>query len=469
MRPSEFFMSATHRAAVDGLLKQVVGSFCSAALYGAAGAGKTAVLDIVAAKLAVGPKRVIKVTASAVTPLGLRNFTAQVVGPPRAAGLADQDIGAAFEALTAVGADCTRIVLVVDGAEALLRETLDCIQLACEIQPLLQVVLSGRPEFEARLAGAEFSSLRRRVTHTFTLSAFSTDAAAAFVEHRLRSAGLATKNLFASDAFEMLLRHGAGNPGRIGDVLDRALAAQPGKCRNAASPNPPRREKGGASPALPAAGAAFRRAPKLAVALALIGMIAAGSVGVSMLAGTAAKQPSQAEAPVDPPAAGLPSRQSQLASRQPVNAPDQTALERADHAPASDTAPAAGPAQEQVAVRSPAEPSEPEAVTPAEQQAATPTTLLPAAVNSPSITVKSSRNPESSALAGRTPAASAPRPISSAASSALGPGRAGPLATVSAAAPDGRRCRDVVLKMQLGEDPSDADKHFLRSGCRSDR
>lgn len=467
MRLSEFFMSATHRAAVDGLLKHVAGSFCSAVVYGAAGTGKTAVLDIMAARLAVGPKRMIRVTASAAS-LGLQDFTAQVVGPPRTAGLADQDTGETLEALTAVGADGTRIVLVVDGAETLLRETLDCIQLACKMQPLLQVVFSGRPEFEARLAGAEFSFLRRRVTHTFTLSAFSTEAAAAFVEHRLRSAGLATENLFGSDAFEMLLRHGAGNPGRIGDVLDRALAAQPGRRRGAASPNPPRRQKGVASPALPAQGAAFRRPPKLA-ALALIGMIAAGWVGASMMANTAAKKPSQAEAVVDPPAAGLVSPPSQRASRQPVGAPNQTTPERTDPAATADAAPEAGPEQELVAVGSPAEPPEPETATPAEQQAATPATPPPVAVNSPSVTVRSSSNPVSSVPPGRTPVASAPRPTSSAASPALGPERAGPRVVMSAAAPDGRRCRDVVLKMQLGENPSDADKRFLRSGCRSDR
>ena len=44
-------------------------------------------------------------------------------------------------------------------------------------------------------------------------------------------------------------------------------------------------------------------------------------------------------------------------------------------------------------------------------------------------------------------------------------------ATTVAASPAGptdeRRCREIVMKAQLGEDPSDADKQFLRSGCRA--
>jgi type II secretory pathway predicted ATPase ExeA len=36
---------------------------------------------------------------------------------------------------------------------------------------------------------------------------------------------------------------------------------------------------------------------------------------------------------------------------------------------------------------------------------------------------------------------------------------------VSAGAPDARRCRDIVLRVQLGEDPTDADQSFLLAGC----
>ena len=49
-------------------------------------------------------------------------------------------------------------------------------------------------------------------------------------------------------------------------------------------------------------------------------------------------------------------------------------------------------------------------------------------------------------------------------------GGADRIATPAAAPPtvptDERRCRNIVMKAQLGEDPSDADKQFLRSGCR---
>ena len=38
-------------------------------------------------------------------------------------------------------------------------------------------------------------------------------------------------------------------------------------------------------------------------------------------------------------------------------------------------------------------------------------------------------------------------------------------ATAPAGGADERRCRDAVLKILLGQAPSDADKRFLRGGC----
>ncbi len=219
-------MSPTYRRAVAGLLDGVLGSSGSVVLSGAAGAGKTVVLNAAAADLAAGSGRVIRVAASATGPLELRDFIAQVAGLPGVKSLTEEAVGQAFEALTTTGGKRARIVLIVDGAEALALETLRYVQLACKLQPLLQVVLSGRPEFEDHLKDGEFSFLRGRLARTLTLPALSDEEAAAFIRHRLRAAEPAGKQAFNDHAFEGLLRHGLGNPGRISAVLDQALAAQ---------------------------------------------------------------------------------------------------------------------------------------------------------------------------------------------------------------------------------------------------
>lgn len=48
---------------------------------------------------------------------------------------------------------------------------------------------------------------------------------------------------------------------------------------------------------------------------------------------------------------------------------------------------------------------------------------------------------------------------------ALGARLAGPAAAHLASRPDSERCRDIVVRLQLGEDASNADRTFLRNGC----
>lgn len=172
------------------------------------------------------PQRVVKVAAAPGQPFGMRELAAQIARLQEADGPADDHVGQAFEALTTAGSECSCIVLIVDGAEALLPETLRFIQLACEMQPRLQVLLAAQPEFEDCLEDREFAVLRGRLAPTLVLGGLSENEAAAFVVHRLRAAGLAGKAPVADNTLKMLVSYGMGNPGRIGAVLDRALAAK---------------------------------------------------------------------------------------------------------------------------------------------------------------------------------------------------------------------------------------------------
>jgi len=248
MHAPKRFMSAGHREAIAGIVEGVLGSSDSVLLSGAAGAGKTIVLNVVAAELALASARVVQATASVARPMGLRDFTAQVAGPPREEG--DTDLERAFEALTVPAGDGGRIVLVIDGAEALLPETLRYIQLACKAQPRLQVIFSGRPEFADHLKDSEFCFLRGRPVRTLALPVLSDEEATGFIEHRLRAAGLPGGEVIAGDALGTLLRHAQGNPGRIAAVLDRALAAQSWGQHDAAPsmrPGEPARAESGAA------------------------------------------------------------------------------------------------------------------------------------------------------------------------------------------------------------------------------
>jgi type II secretory pathway predicted ATPase ExeA len=291
-------MSAGHREAVAAVVEGVLESSDSLVLIGEAGAGKTAVLDAVMAELTPAAARLVRVAASTAKPMGLQALTAQLAERSRARSGTDEDVERVFETLTVPDTDQARIVLVLDGAEALLPEALRYIQLACKAQPRLQVVFSGRPELRGHLSDGAFAFLRGRIGRTLALSALTVDEATGFIEHRLRLAGLPSAALITSDALAELLSYGHGNPGRIAAVLDRAAAAQRRRRRDDAgidaAGEPEQAERVAARAdvanersAAPVRGAGRRRPRPPAWVLVWIGLIAEVGLGTAILAGTA--------------------------------------------------------------------------------------------------------------------------------------------------------------------------------------
>lgn len=144
----------------------------------------------------------------------------------------------------------------------------------------------------------------------------------------------------------------------------------------------------------------------------------------------------------------------------PSGTPGSETVDRAPTAPAESPAPAT-----QGMVPEPAGSVGRDVAPPPETAVAvpTPSTAPPAAPFDPGPVAPPPPPPNRT----RTVAASVPAPAE-AARRARGTGEraAAPAPPPPVRVTDERRCRDIVVKAQLGEDPSDADKQFLRGGCR---
>jgi type II secretory pathway predicted ATPase ExeA len=470
-------MSAGHRDVVARIL-DTLGSSASAVLTAPAGAGKTAVLNAVAFTCASRSWRLVRVAGSASEPLGMRGFAAQLACQPGTGGLADDHVGQALEALTTAEAARTPTLLVVDGAETLLPDTLRVIQLACEMQPLLQVFFAGRPKFGDRLAHPELARLRGRFAPPFALPPLSEREAAVLIVHRMRAAGLDSRTPAGSAILQTLISHGAGNPGRIGAILDRALADRQ---RHSAVPLPtrPGDERGNTGggtvqaglaqptprPADQAAATPVRSARRrsgiavpAAAAAALLGVIGLGAVAFR----TSLSSHPLSLAPVeDHPMPG------QLAS--PPYAPQSLAVvpDQAAATPTGTTPPASDAGLDGNGA-APVLPEERATVV-----------VMPGAARSAPAAATATGDAEPSATigspaplpgsGGATRLANAAKPLAGAVPPFSDPGRSGRLTALSTGAMDDRRCRDILRRMQLGEDATDAEKGFLRTGCRRDR
>lgn len=137
------------------------------------------------------------------------------------------------EKLVALAADNKQVVLVVDEAQAMPRETLEALRLMTNIETetakLLQVVLFGQPELDEMLAQDDLRQLRQRITFSYHLEALDQQESASYLQHRLRTAGFNGTQLFDHGALKLLYRTSAGVPRLINILAHKSLMSAYGK------------------------------------------------------------------------------------------------------------------------------------------------------------------------------------------------------------------------------------------------
>jgi MSHA biogenesis protein MshM len=120
-----------------------------------------------------------------------------------------------------------RVVLCMDESQAMPLDTLEALRLLTNLETekrkLLQVVLFGQPELDARLASESVRQLRQRITFQHDLQALDEDEVGAYFLHRLRVAGYAGPALLAPAARRALYHASRGLPRLINIVSHKAL------------------------------------------------------------------------------------------------------------------------------------------------------------------------------------------------------------------------------------------------------
>jgi type II secretory pathway predicted ATPase ExeA len=118
-------------------------------------------------------------------------------------------------------------VLIVDEAQNLSDELLEEVRLLTNLETstakLLQVVLVGQPELEAKLKQPQLRQLRQRLTlraRTYPLTLTETEA---YVRERLRVAGAPGQTIFSSEALAALHRFSSGIPRVVNLLCEHCL------------------------------------------------------------------------------------------------------------------------------------------------------------------------------------------------------------------------------------------------------
>jgi general secretion pathway protein A len=121
------------------------------------------------------------------------------------------------------------VVLVIDEAQSLEAPVLEQIRLISNLETdrdkLIQIVLSGQPEFVNILKKKEMHQLSQRITVRYHLKSMDFEDTIAYVNHRLEVAGARSRDLFHKSALKVIYRYSRGLPRLINAACDRALLA----------------------------------------------------------------------------------------------------------------------------------------------------------------------------------------------------------------------------------------------------
>ena len=228
-----YFNSHSHRGVLNTLLLALSHSEGFIKVVGEVGTGKTLLSRKLLASLSDN-----YITAYIpnpyLTPDELKQFLAEEIGIVYSASAPSyhllKDINLR---LIELAQQKRQVVLIVDEAQAMPRETIEALRLLTNLETekykLLQVVLFGQPELDEILNRPDLRQLKQRIVFSEYLQAMSASAMNNYLLHRLKSSGYKGATLFSRQALSLLYRASGGVPRLINIIAHKSLLAAYGQ------------------------------------------------------------------------------------------------------------------------------------------------------------------------------------------------------------------------------------------------
>jgi type II secretory pathway predicted ATPase ExeA len=122
-----------------------------------------------------------------------------------------------------------RVVVLVDEAHAMPPDTLEELRLLYNLQvgnaKLLQLILFGQPELNAKLDQPNMRQLKDRIVHHFHMQPLSRSILESYLMFRMRAANYRGPNIFSPNAIKLIASASNGLMRRVNVLADKSLLA----------------------------------------------------------------------------------------------------------------------------------------------------------------------------------------------------------------------------------------------------
>lgn len=232
---TQFFLNdRSHRDALSTLRFAIQDGEGFIKIVGEVGTGKTLLCRILLAQLDKTRFVTAYIPNPSLTPEELKAFIATEIGADYQRSMPAHELTSAiYRRLLQIARQRKQVVLVLDEAQAMSRETLEALRLLSNLETekrkLLQVVMLGQPELDDLLQREDLRQLKQRIAFSEKLKPFDTRGVAAYLQHRLRASGCPRQNLFSPVAIWLLARASGGIPRLINILAHKALLCAYGK------------------------------------------------------------------------------------------------------------------------------------------------------------------------------------------------------------------------------------------------
>jgi general secretion pathway protein A len=226
--PRFLFLSTRQREALSNLRYALTTSKGFALILGEAGTGKTTLVRTALTELVDKPSRYVLVNNPTLNREEFYEFLAGEFGLSEAARRSKTrflaELQAQVEGRYSVGG---LTGLIVDEAQSLPHELLEEIRLLGNIETtttkLLNIVLSGQPEFADRLNESSLRQLKQRLALRCELRPFTLEETAAYISGRIRIAGGSPGMILTRETVIALHESSQGIPRTINVLADNVL------------------------------------------------------------------------------------------------------------------------------------------------------------------------------------------------------------------------------------------------------